>query len=176
VSVGMSLVINIGFDLNESSVFQRVPEGAKSTESSSKSSSKEGTSRWFSRRPLESLKQVSLRKMGVLSCHGRLQRTASFASGRHQMHDGTTFSGRSLLRSSLEFGRQLRQGAVCSIRNEWLHGAPNNAGRDARGFLTGPSPIPIRTRVQVYPLSEAKRTLNELKNVAISGAAVLDEA
>jgi hypothetical protein len=40
VSVGMSLVINTVFDLNESPVFKQVPGGAKSTESSSKSSSK----------------------------------------------------------------------------------------------------------------------------------------
>jgi hypothetical protein len=42
VSVGMSLVINTVFDLNESPVFKQVPGGAKSTESSSKSSSMEG--------------------------------------------------------------------------------------------------------------------------------------
>jgi hypothetical protein len=59
VSVGMSLVINIGFSiLNESSVFMRVPEGAKSIESSSKSSSTEGPWRRLWRRPLGSLKQV----------------------------------------------------------------------------------------------------------------------
>ena len=42
MSVGMSLVINTIFDLNESPVFKRVPGVAKSTESSSKSSSMEG--------------------------------------------------------------------------------------------------------------------------------------
>jgi hypothetical protein len=42
VSIGMSLVINIGLDLNESPVFTRVPERAKSTKSTSKSSSTEG--------------------------------------------------------------------------------------------------------------------------------------
>jgi hypothetical protein len=41
VSVGMFLVINIGFDLNESPVFKRVSEGAKSTASSCKNSSTE---------------------------------------------------------------------------------------------------------------------------------------
>jgi hypothetical protein len=42
MSVGMSLVFNTVSDLNESPVFKRVPGGAKSTESSSKSSSMEG--------------------------------------------------------------------------------------------------------------------------------------
>jgi D-arabinose 1-dehydrogenase-like Zn-dependent alcohol dehydrogenase len=33
--------------------------------------------------------------------------------------------------------------------------------------------IPVRTQVQVFPLAEANRALNALKNDAIRGAAVL---
>jgi hypothetical protein len=64
VSVRMPLVTTSVFDLNESPVFKRVPEGAKSTESSSKSSSTERASRWFSGRPLGPVEQVF-----PYSCH-----------------------------------------------------------------------------------------------------------
>ena len=40
-------------------------------------------------------------------------------------------------------------------------------------FLRVASEIPIRTRIQIFPLSEANRVLNALKNDAIPGAAVL---
>jgi hypothetical protein len=52
VSVGMPLVINIGFRFERISSVMRVAEGAKSTESSSTSSSKEGASRGFRVEPL----------------------------------------------------------------------------------------------------------------------------
>jgi len=50
----------------------------------------------------------------------------------------------------------------------------NNTREDGREFLRLAAEIPIRTRVQVFPLREANRALNALKNDAISGAAVLD--
>jgi len=50
----------------------------------------------------------------------------------------------------------------------------NNTREDGREFLRIAAEIPIRTRVQVFPLREANRALNALKNDAISGAAVLD--
>lgn len=50
----------------------------------------------------------------------------------------------------------------------------NNTRQDGQDFLRVASEIPIRTRVQVFPLRDANRALNALKNDAISGAAVLD--
>jgi propanol-preferring alcohol dehydrogenase len=49
----------------------------------------------------------------------------------------------------------------------------NNTRRDGEEFLRTAAEIPIRTRVEVFPLQEANRALNSLKNDAISGAAVL---
>lgn len=49
----------------------------------------------------------------------------------------------------------------------------NNTRQDGEDFLRVAAEIPIRTRVQLYPLSEANRALNTLKNDAISGTAVL---
>jgi len=49
----------------------------------------------------------------------------------------------------------------------------NNTRQDGEDFLRVAAEIPIRTRVQVFPLSEANRALNALKNDAIPGAAVL---
>src|SRR5262249_29774229 len=49
----------------------------------------------------------------------------------------------------------------------------NNTRQDGVDFLKVAAEIPIRTRVQVFPLSEANRALNALKNDAIQGAAVL---
>jgi alcohol dehydrogenase, propanol-preferring len=54
-----------------------------------------------------------------------------------------------------------------------IRSVANNTRRDGEEFLAIAAEIPIRTRVQVYPLSEANRALNALKNDAISGAAVL---
>jgi len=50
----------------------------------------------------------------------------------------------------------------------------NNTREDGAEFLRIAAQIPIRTEVQVYPLREANRALNLLKNDAIRGAAVLD--
>jgi propanol-preferring alcohol dehydrogenase len=55
-----------------------------------------------------------------------------------------------------------------SIRN-----VANNTREDGREFLRLAAEIPIRTHVQVFPLAEANRALNALKNDAIRGAAVL---
>jgi len=49
----------------------------------------------------------------------------------------------------------------------------NNTRQDGEDFLRIAAEIPIRTHVQVYPLSEANKALNALKNDAIEGAAVL---
>ncbi|HUJ40381.1 MAG TPA: zinc-dependent alcohol dehydrogenase family protein [Candidatus Acidoferrales bacterium] len=50
----------------------------------------------------------------------------------------------------------------------------NNTREDGRDFLGVAAEIPIHTRTQVFPLREANRALNALKNDAIPGAAVLD--
>jgi propanol-preferring alcohol dehydrogenase len=49
----------------------------------------------------------------------------------------------------------------------------NNTRRDGEEFLRTAAEIPIRTRVELFPLREANRALNSLKNDAIEGAAVL---
>ena len=54
-----------------------------------------------------------------------------------------------------------------------IRSVANNTRRDGEDFLRTAAEIPIRTHVQVFPLSEANRALNQLKNDAIAGAAVL---
>ena len=54
-----------------------------------------------------------------------------------------------------------------------IRSVANNTREDGREFLRLAAEIPVRTHVQVYPLAEANRALNELKNDAIRGAAVL---
>jgi propanol-preferring alcohol dehydrogenase len=49
----------------------------------------------------------------------------------------------------------------------------NNTRKDGEDFLRVAAEIPVRMRTQIYPLSEANRALNALKNDAIEGAAVL---
>src|SRR2546423_10997115 len=49
----------------------------------------------------------------------------------------------------------------------------NNTRQDGQDFLRVAAEIPIRTHVQLFPLKEANRALNALKNDAIPGAAVL---
>jgi propanol-preferring alcohol dehydrogenase len=49
----------------------------------------------------------------------------------------------------------------------------NNTRQDGHDFLRAASEIPIRTQIEVFPLNEANRVLNALKNDAIRGAAVL---
>src|SRR6267143_4999841 len=54
-----------------------------------------------------------------------------------------------------------------------IRSVANNTRKDGEDFLRVAAEIPIRTHVQVFPLSEANRALNALKNDAIPGAAVL---
>jgi propanol-preferring alcohol dehydrogenase len=57
-----------------------------------------------------------------------------------------------------------------------IRSVANNTREDGRDFLRIASEIPIRTRIQLFPLREANRALNALKNDAIPGAAVLQVA
>lgn len=54
-----------------------------------------------------------------------------------------------------------------------IRSVANNTRQDGEEFLRIAAEIPIRTHVQSYPLAEANRALNALKNDAIEGAAVL---
>lgn len=54
-----------------------------------------------------------------------------------------------------------------------IRSVANNTRNDGEDFLRVAAEIPIRTRVQTFPLAEANRALNALKNDAIPGAAVL---
>jgi propanol-preferring alcohol dehydrogenase len=54
-----------------------------------------------------------------------------------------------------------------------IRSVANNTRKDGEDFLRVAAEIPIRTRVQSFPLHEANRALNALKNDAIPGAAVL---
>src|SRR5271155_4532531 len=54
-----------------------------------------------------------------------------------------------------------------------IRSVANNTRKDGEDFLRVAAEIPIRMRTQIFPLSEANRALNALKNDAIEGAAVL---
>jgi len=54
-----------------------------------------------------------------------------------------------------------------------IRSVANNTRQDGEDFLRVAAEIPIRTHVQIFPLSQANRALNALKNDAIPGAAVL---
>jgi len=54
-----------------------------------------------------------------------------------------------------------------------IRSVANNTRQDGEDFLRVAAEIPIRTRVQIFPLAEANHALNALKNDAIPGAAVL---
>src|SRR5882757_1270387 len=54
-----------------------------------------------------------------------------------------------------------------------IRSVANNTRKDGEDFLRIAAEIPIRTHVQIFPLSEANRALNALKNDAIPGAAGL---
>jgi alcohol dehydrogenase, propanol-preferring len=54
-----------------------------------------------------------------------------------------------------------------------IRSVANNTREDGREFLRLAAEIPVRTHVQVFPLAEANRALNALKNDAIRGATVL---
>src|ERR1700677_714089 len=49
----------------------------------------------------------------------------------------------------------------------------NNTRQDGHDFLKVAAEIPIHTEIEVFPLEDANRALNSLKNDAIRGAAVL---
>ena len=55
-----------------------------------------------------------------------------------------------------------------------IRSVANNTRQDAIDFLRVAAEIPIRTQVTMFPLQEANRALNELKQDGINGAAVLD--
>lgn len=54
-----------------------------------------------------------------------------------------------------------------------IRSVANNTRKDGEDFLRVAAEIPIRTHVQVFPLSDTNRALNALKNDGIPGAAVL---
>jgi propanol-preferring alcohol dehydrogenase len=54
-----------------------------------------------------------------------------------------------------------------------IRSVANNTRQDGQDFLRVAAQIPIRTHVQIFPLRQANRALNALKNDAIEGAAVL---
>ena len=54
-----------------------------------------------------------------------------------------------------------------------IRSVANNTRKDGEDFLKLAAEIPIKTHVQLFPLREANRALNALKNDAIPGAAVL---
>jgi len=55
-----------------------------------------------------------------------------------------------------------------------MRSVANNTRQDGTDFLRVAAEIPVRTQVQVYPLREANRALNDLKSDRVNGAAVLD--
>jgi propanol-preferring alcohol dehydrogenase len=54
-----------------------------------------------------------------------------------------------------------------------MRSVANNTRQDGEDFLRVAAEIPIRSHTQLFPLPEANRALNALKNDAIEGAAVL---
>jgi len=54
-----------------------------------------------------------------------------------------------------------------------LRSVANNTRQDGEDFLRLAAEIPIHTETEVFPLRDANRALNSLKNDAIRGAAVL---
>ena len=54
-----------------------------------------------------------------------------------------------------------------------IRSVANNTRQDGEDFLRLAAEIPIQTQIEVFPLPDANRALNSLKNDAIRGAAVL---
>jgi propanol-preferring alcohol dehydrogenase len=52
----------------------------------------------------------------------------------------------------------------------------NNTRGDGEDFLKVAAEIPIHTETQVFPLEETNQALNQLKNDAVRGAAVIQVA
>lgn len=57
-----------------------------------------------------------------------------------------------------------------------IRSVANNTRQDGEDFLRVAAEIPIHTQVQVFPLDQANRALNALKNDQVNGAAVLQVA
>lgn len=57
-----------------------------------------------------------------------------------------------------------------------IRSVANNTRQDGEDFLRIAAEIPIRTQIETYPLQNANRALNSLKNDAIRGSAVLNIA
>jgi propanol-preferring alcohol dehydrogenase len=57
-----------------------------------------------------------------------------------------------------------------------IRSVANNTREDGREFLSVAASIPIKARTEIFPLSDANRALNSLKNDAIRGEAVLHVA
>ena len=74
----------------------------------------------------------------------------------------------------------IHMSAIPSFSYDLLYGerliksVANNTRQDGEDFLRVAAEIPVRTQVQVYPLREANRALNDLKSDRVNGAAVLD--
>jgi propanol-preferring alcohol dehydrogenase len=54
-----------------------------------------------------------------------------------------------------------------------IRSVANNTRQDGTDFLRVAAEIPIHTEVQLFELRDANRALNQLKNDAVRGAAVL---
>jgi alcohol dehydrogenase, propanol-preferring len=69
---------------------------------------------------------------------------------------------------------------IPSLDYDWLYqervirSVANNTRQDGEDFLRIAVEIPIHSQVNLFPLSEANRALNDLKSDRINGAAVLD--
>ncbi len=57
-----------------------------------------------------------------------------------------------------------------------IRSVANNTRQDGEDFLRVAAEIPIRTQIQVFPLAEANRALNALKDDDVRGAAVIQVA
>lgn len=66
---------------------------------------------------------------------------------------------------SLEYATLYHERTLCSVAN--------STRQDAVDFLKVAAEIPVKTRVQAFPLSDANRALQRLKTGSINGAAVL---
>jgi len=55
-----------------------------------------------------------------------------------------------------------------------IRSVANNTRQDGEDFLRVAAEIPIHSQVTLFPLRDANRALNDLKNDRINGAAVLD--
>jgi alcohol dehydrogenase, propanol-preferring len=55
-----------------------------------------------------------------------------------------------------------------------IRSVANNTRQDGEDFLRVAAEIPVHTQIQVFPLQEANRALNDLKADRINGSAVLD--